>query len=263
MTWGVSANPNDTRQPGHMPWGNEARILIEARCDMSDGSGHSDSFYMIAACRTEWMYREDVLFQDPNREYRGIWSQERHISLGSGMVCETGELRPQSTGQVGWVTGSDDYVVRRSLRCDETFNYMSLTLRHHAEVEALPDDEAVVAATIAHRPLVARTELCDEASGMRAVLEYPVRTMNFHTERRRFQVDNGPVIVPDFTYGSEHWIEWLDLAHVVYNRFDRAEFLIRRPTPVLVDGVQVCSVHHFSEVRQCAAQHAFFAVGPA
>jgi hypothetical protein len=46
-------------------------------------------------------------------------------------------------------------------------------------------------------------------------------------------------------------IDRLEMAHVVYNRLDRAEFLLRRPTPVPdADGQPLCHVLHFSEVRE-------------
>jgi hypothetical protein len=262
MTWGVSSDPDDTRKPGHMPWGNEARIMIEARCEMfQEASGRQEAFYLIAACRTEWMYRDEIIFQDPNREYRGIWSQDRYLGTGYGLVAEGAGLRKTaSDGPVGTITGSDDYVARQSGLNEKTCNYVRLTLRNHAAARPLEDDDAIVRATMDDEGLIAQTELWDEATGIRAVLEYPIRTMNFHSERRRFQVDTGPVIVPDFTCKSEHWIEWFDVAHVGYNRLDRAEFIILRPTPVVIDGSEVCRVHHFSQVRQCPTRHTLFAV---
>ena len=45
------------------------------------------------------------------------------------------------------------------------------------------------------------------------------------------------------------------MAFVAYNRLDRAEFLIRRPTPVTdKDGKELCKVLHFSEFRELPAR---------
>ena len=104
-------------------------------------------------------------------------------------------------------------------------------------------------------PLVAQTEIWDADQRWRARLEYPVKTMNWHRERSRFQVDTGPLMWPDFGSEAEHWIDRLHMAHVVYNTYDRAEFLIRRPTPVVRDGQVVCHVLHYSEVRVHEARH--------
>ena len=36
MMWDAPYNPNDDRKPGHMPWGNSARIQFDARCELSN-----------------------------------------------------------------------------------------------------------------------------------------------------------------------------------------------------------------------------------
>ena len=242
MVWSVPHNADDTRKPGHKPWGNWARILLEARCELTDErSGQSDEFFLIAACRTEWVYQEQNLFQVPSREYRGIWSRDRHMSTGYGMVYE-GETKS-------------------SRPTDESFTSLHFTLRTYPEVTVLDTDQAVVAATESELPIVAQTEILDNERQLRALIEYPIKTMNFHPDRKRFQVDTGPLLLPDFTSTAEHWIEWFDMAHVVYNTFDQAEFIIRRPTPVLVEGSEVCSVHHYSEIRVHEARNILLCAG--
>ena len=50
---------------------------------------------------------------------------------------------------------------------------------------------------------------------------------------------------------AERAIDRLEMAHIAYNRLDRAEFILRRPTPVEDnDGKPLCHVLHFSEVRE-------------
>jgi len=243
MTWSVPHNPNDKRVPGHKPWGNSARILLDARCELiNEKSDTSDEFFLIVPCRTEWMYQKENLFQIPSREYRGIWSRSRQMGLGKGVIYG-GEQRKSSPTK-------------------NTFTSLDFTIHSFPSATALQTDEAVIEATQKGLPLVAQTEIWDEERKMRAIIEYPVKTMNFHPERNRFQVDTGPLPLPDFTSDAEEQIEWFSLAHVVYNTFDRAEFIIRQPTPVLKDGQEVCSVMHYSGIRVhearntilCAAQ---------
>lgn len=242
MTWSVEHDPNDKRKPGHMPWGNSARIQLEARCELRDeGSGQCDEFFLIHACRTEWMYREDSLFQVPSREYRGVWSRERYMGFDGAMVCE----RTRNSSEP----------------CAGRFEPLEFTIAKLPGVTALETDEAVVRATQQDLPIVAQTEIWDRKRGVRATIEYPVKTMNFHPERMRFQVDTGPLPLPDFDSSAEHWIEWFDLAHVVYNTYDRAEFIVRRPTPVVIEGKEVCQVHHYSEVRVHEARHTLLCGG--
>ena len=56
--------------------------------------------------------------------------------------------------------------------------------------------------------------------------------MNFRPENSSFQVDTGPLLVPDFDSGEAKAIDRLEMAHIAYNRFDYAEFILRRPTPI-------------------------------
>ena len=118
--------------------------------------------------------------------------------------------------------------------------------------------KAVIEATEKRLPMVAQTEISDAESGMRAVVEYPVKTMNYHPKRNRFQVDTGPVMWPDFSVLSEQWIECFCLAYVIYNRFDRADFIVRRQTAVTIDGKEVCQVLHYAEIHQQEAKHTIF-----
>jgi hypothetical protein len=231
VTWSIPPDPNDHRKPGHMPWGNSARILIDARCTIhDDAAGTSDSFFLIAPCRTEWMYRDEEIVQNPNSEYRVIFSKERQLFVGKSMI-ESGP-RPAST-------------------TIDVFTSFAITTETMPAV-ILETDEAVVAATIQHVPIGVQTELVNERSGLRAMLEYPVRTMNFHEERQRFQVDTGPLIFPDLESSERHLIDRCKLAHIVFNRFDYAEFVCKRPTPVIRNGETVASVFHYSEFHRMA-----------
>jgi hypothetical protein len=122
-------------------------------------------------------------------------------------------------------------------------------------------NQAVVEATLAGLPIIAQTEISDAASGFTALLEYPVKTMNFLADRVRFQVDTGPILLPDFGATDEHWIDRLLMAHTVYNTFDYAEFVARRPTPLVVDGKEVATVLHYSDYRAYPARTTFYAAG--
>jgi hypothetical protein len=45
------------------------------------------------------------------------------------------------------------------------------------------------------------------------------------------------------------------MAHIAYNRFDRAEFILRRPTPIIDnEGKEVSRVLHYSEVKEVPAR---------
>jgi hypothetical protein len=238
MSWSIGADLNDKRKPGHMPWGNSARILIDARCTIhDDANGTSLETYLIAPCRTEWMYRETELIQIPSGEYRVIFSQDRQIQVGKHIE--------ETTPRTGSISTS-------------AFNTLEFAVRSVPAV-ALESDQAVVDATQRLVPIVATIEIANAERKLRALLEFPIRTMNIHPERVRFQVDNGPLIFPDFTLEPEHLIDHCKLAHTVYNTFDYAEFICKQPTPLVKDGKEVATVFHYSDVHRLQVTNRLYA----
>lgn len=218
----------------YMTWfpqggGNIARIQLDAACTVLDErTGASETFYLIAPCRAERMYLETPLFQLPNYEFCGIWTARDYL------IIRTAWASAQDNCQYG--LHSDRWVVR-------------LDLRHFPTARHLPHDAAIVEATLANLPLVARTTLSAASYGKQVVLEYPIKTMNLMQEPPRFQVDTGPLILPDFTKTVEHPIEAFEMAHVVYHTVDKAEFILRKPVPLAEPTTD------YSEVQIQPAQH--------
>jgi hypothetical protein len=237
MCWAVEPNLNDTRKPGHMPWRNAVRILIDARCTIHDErNGTSEEVYLIAPCRTEWMYRETEVIQNPSGEYRVIFTQDRQLSVGKQIdePAERGGAVPTS----GFT----------SLE----FKITEVPARH------LADDAAVIEASQGLKPIIAKTEISNAERGLRAVLEYPIRTMNFNLDHTRIQVDTGPLVFPDFNLETEHLIDMCKLAHTVYNTLDYAEFVCKQPTPLIKNGEEVARVFHYSDYHQLPVSTTFF-----
>jgi hypothetical protein len=192
--------------------GNIARIQLDAACTLLDEkTGKSEQFYLIAPCRAERMYLDTPLFQLPNYEFCGIWSADEFLIIRTAWVSER-DNRQYGLGRARW----------RDIHLD---------IRRFAHTAVLTDDPAIIQATLDNRSLTARTELDDAATGRRAILEYPIKTMNVMLEPPRFQVDTGPLILPDFKATVTHPIESFAMAHVVYNNMDKAEFILRKPAP--------------------------------
>jgi len=244
MTWVVQPDPNSRRKPGHMPYQNRARIQLDARCEVAnDRVGESDEFFLITPCRAEWMYRSDTLFQQPSREYCCIWSQTDFVSTGPGCGA----------------VGAGDVPVASLI--SDSFLDFKLTIRHFPGAQELSSAEQIVTATQKNLPLVGLTAIESEDGQVRATLEYPIKTMNINADRGLFQVDTGPMIVPDLSSASERMIEWFDVAFVCYNAFDIAEFLLRKPAPVLDDVEEGGKVVKYSEVRRIRAQNSVYCAG--
>jgi len=209
--------------------GNNARIQVEAICDLFEG-GRTTRYVLVASCKSEDTYAADNLFKDPNYDFCAIFSDtqydivRQHLPL-SDSWRDPGPIEHRFEGV------SIDLCLTEATECSGA--------------------EEIVRATLNHAPLVGITEIADEAAGKSARLEYPIKTMNVNDIEWVWQVDTGPVIVPAFGRDVPLAIQRLDLAFVAYNRPDRAEFVILRPTPV---GDQMAG--HYSEIRRCAATNA-------
>lgn len=239
MTWDLPAPTKKDPRPHarhNIPNGNKARIQLDALIDViHEETGTRERFVLIAPCRTEWVYAEDRLFQIPSGEYRCIFSLTEERSMGRALTF-TGE-------------------VPRGQPVKDTFRSLTIDAKSFARSRGLKTVADVCAATATNVPLVGRTEVRDPKRKERYVLEYPIKTMNFRPETPSFQVDTGPLLLPDFAATTGSPIDRLEMAHIAFNRLDRAEFILRRPTPVSdKEGKEVSRVLHYSELRAYAVR---------
>ena len=236
MTWDFPPGPDPRPYARHnCPLGNKARIQLDAILDVVDEpTGQRDRFVLIAPCRTEWVYAEDRLFQIPSREYRNIYSLTQQRSMSRGITCDGDRSHGHPVG--------------------DQFRSLDIDVRTFRRTRVHDTPAQINEAIAANLPLVGQTTLRDPKRRQRYVLEYPIKTMNFRPENASFQVDTGPLLVPDFDSPQSEVIDRLELAHVAYNRLDRAEFILRRPTPICDDsGKELCRVLHYSEVKEYSA----------
>lgn len=230
---------------------NTARIQLDARCIVTNrNAGTTEEFVLITPCKSERMYLKEGLFQDPNYDFCGIWSRKEYLILRTYPTHD-----PQRAAE--WDAGENA----------ARFAEVKIDIRTLPHAQPLETDEQVVAATLKNLPLVARTHLTHTDPHVSAVLEYPVKTMNVCESTKRFQVDTGPVLFWDVGHGARdtgHKLlapRPLSLAFICYNTNDSAEFVLREPTPVVVDGKEVCKVWHYSRIVRVAARHEIFCAG--
>ncbi len=244
LRWTTAPSTSDTRTPGHMPYGNSVRILFDARARVVDqASGASEEFYLIAPCRTEWMYRDDSCIQQPSGEYRLAWAQRKDRMLRFSHSLADPDPRPVM------------------MPIGEHYLDLDYTLTPLPDPRPAADNAALVAAALSDAPVVIQTDIRNADDTRRATLEYPVKTFNFHPERVLFQIDTGPMLWADLDAADADPMTWLRLAHTVFNRFDRAEYVLRGPTPFVVDGRTVGQIEDYQHVVAQPARHRFFAAG--
>ncbi|PYV15872.1 MAG: hypothetical protein DMG07_08895 [Acidobacteria bacterium] len=210
---------------------NIARIQLDARCQYAPRKdAPAREYFLITPCKSERMYVREDLWQDPNHDYRGFYSETEHMTL---------KIYP-----------SADRDRRYAQLNSQRFVAMKLDIRRASRSRRLGTDSEIREAVIAGEKLVARHKIIDEATGGWAVLEYPVKTISVHPSETRWQVDTGPVGVPEFGARVGLDVERLRVAYVAYNRFEHVEFLVRCPTPIAVDGRTVAATSHYSRVEK-------------
>jgi hypothetical protein len=122
----------------------------------------------------------------------------------------------------------------------------------------LPDRKAVVEATLANRAINGRTEIADPAGRTRATMEFPVKTMNVNDLRWAYQVDTGPILLPDFASAKPRMVDRFDLAFAAFNRPDEAWFVIKEPTAVAEGRPE--KVSHYARVVTLKAKNNLLAL---
>ena len=174
---------------------DSVRVLIESRILLAGGPhGTGIPYYLGASCKGEDTYgvRKQygpmgfragarTLFLDPNYDFTWI--------VGSGSAVIFRRALPDASNPAG---APGRY---REVRADtsRTWGPLRLQLTPATGAYEIPvsDFAAVAAATDAGHGIVAQTEIADAGTGTRAVIEYPVKTMNVsragYPRRRRRQ----------------------------------------------------------------------------
>ena len=130
----------------------------------------------------------------------------------------------------------------------------------------------VVRATLEGRPIIGRMEIAFRGGKMRAIIDYPVKTMNTCVKKGIFQVDSGPVLYPDLESPHNRTIETFKKAFVICRTFDTSELALLTPTFIL-DGVKEASridgldglkpflmASHYSVVKKVSGRNIFMAI---
>lgn len=221
---------------------NEVRFWIESRTRIIDEQdGRTEDYYQCASCKSEDTFAEKELFYEDNYDYLPIFGPE------FGLVYR----------RKAWL--NPNY---RS--CEKTEDMFGGQIYHMIEgrspVELKSPDE-VLKATREWYPIVAQTGIRNENTGLRAVIEYPVKTMNTRRRGTVYQVDTGPIAFPQLDRRPDRLVDTISLAFVAFNVPHFADFVVEVPTaietPDTSGGVQV---YHYSKRISLAAENRLYAI---
>lgn len=209
------------------------RLRVLAACTLSSPEG-SRQFVLAGTCISEHMYRESGLIQVPSSVFH-------LISDGTEYLMEkfhaSAEHDVRESHRVGQTMSTHDGRGATVRKIDIELKVLdgARPLRTYAEIrEAVLGNRVVTAQTV--------YELADAT---RVQLDYPVEVFNVPHSHEGWQVDTGPLLIPDPDLaGEDLWVARLGTAYTVFNRWDRAEFVLRTRSPVGEAG----ATRHFAKL---------------
>jgi hypothetical protein len=217
---------------------NNARFWVESRTVLFDGDRRHE-FLQMGSCKSENTFGGKDLFYADNYDFLPILADDGHWLV----------FRRKNR-----IT--DDY---RSIK-KEIWGPACVKLRFGRQVRVLESFDDIRQTTASGAPLVFRTEITDGQSGLRAIIEAPVKTMNIEPGKKQYQIDTGPVPLPDISRRYEPPIDCLRLAYVAFNAPHFADFVIEQPTPVLDEGRETARVYHYSSPISLPAKNSLIAL---
>lgn len=221
--------------------GNAPVFWVESRCRIQgpDAEVLLD-YYQCGSCKSEDTFAPENLFLQPNYNFLPVFSRDHAVVFRRYASATSGERPYRSVVEPPWGE------VRPRIRTVPT--------------RVLADGAAIAAAAAAAWPLIGQVSVEEPESGYRAILEFPIKTMNVGTDGTRWQVDTGPVVLPDLEAPRARWPETLRLAFIAYNAWDWADFVVETPTSRTSGGRGEGQVHHYSEVLHRETRNRLLAV---
>jgi len=223
--------------PGKDGAGNTPRQWIDSRVRIiDDANSAQEDYYRTDLCVTEYTFGAGQIF--PERTWYGsrCWGPTKTWFYRHFIDADT-----KPAGREQAMVYDTDGIWGPVTRC--------LIER---DAEELTTDAAIIHATRDGRILVGQTEIHNEERNLRAIIEYPIKTMNTlwaegyeSLKNSRFemidpgdregiyQVDTGPIPFAHLDRDCEHHYERIQLAHVAYNTADLASFMLFDSKPLL------------------------------
>jgi hypothetical protein len=221
---------------------NSVRFWVESRTRILDErTGQSEDFIQCASCKSEDTFAKKNLFYPDNYDFLPIFGTH-HTLVFRRRAWFNDNYRTVYPPDQPWGGALDWTVPAASARLLKT-----------------PRD--IARATHRNLPLVAQTEIWNKKTGLRAIVEHPVKTMNINVEKGWYQTDTGPVAWPDLSGRPRRLVDCLSLAYVAFNAPHFADFVIEAPTPIRVGNKVVCKVRHFSLRKSLPAINRLYAIG--
>jgi len=213
---------------------NNVRFSLAARVVITHkASGRVHDYVLSPSCKSEQVWVKRDVWHQPNADMCMLAGKDEFLvqklwdKADKGIMLYPASLGVQPERQLG--------------DPKEAFDSFSINLVKRPG-RVLGDIDSILAALESDVPVVSQTEY--ETAGHDVLLEYPVRCVNFSERERYYQVDTGPILLPDFEREYKSMLAGCRLAYIAHNSPEWAEAIVCVPTP-LSDDIKV---HHYSQV---------------
>ena len=218
---------------------NTVRFWVESRMRFIDEKANIvEDYYQCGSCKSEYTFVEKNLFKEDNYDFLPIFGPEYGI-IYRRKAYLTSDYKSCPLAKDMW----------------EGQNYK---IKEPKSYIILDSNKAVREATNNALPVVAQTELWNKETGLRAIMEYPIKTMNINDALDFYQgTDTGPVLLPDLSGRYEKTVDSIQLAYAAFNVPHFTDFVIETATDIGDNGTKV---FHYSESISLPAKNTLFAL---
>lgn len=223
------------------------RLQVLALCTLTEMDGEPRRYALAGTCMSEHMYRPAGLIQEPASVFFMI-SDGREFLFQKAHASAARDIREaHAIGERMSTHDGHGAVMQR----------IEIALPSWPEARRVTTYAEIRAAILGNRPLNGRTIYPLPKRGWTVTLDYPIAVCNIAHAQEAWQVDTGPVLLPDPEQRSVRAIETLTTGYLLYNREDYLEAALQRPIE-LAPGVHT---RHYAGVWTCAAaRHELYAM---
>ncbi len=220
---------------------NQVRFWVESRMRYVDEKNNIvEDYYQCGSCKSEDTFAEQNLFYEDNYDFTPVFGPFYGIIFRRKAYL------------------NDNYKSCR--KAADMWNGQEYKLKEATNFKKLESTEEIRKATHDAIPLVAQTEIENKKLGIKAIIEYPIKTMNINDSKNKYQVDTGPVLLPDLSLKPTRMVDIIQLAYVAFNIENFADFVIEVPTPIIKNEKELCQVYHYSKIISLEAKNTLFGI---
>lgn len=219
-----------TDHSGHTP-----RLQLEASCALTTG-GTTKEYHLVTPCMSERMYRESGLVIEPTSLFWMIASHNDEFLMQKCHASTAHDVR--EAHRLGEKMSTQDGK-------GATMQKLEITIRRLDRVRKIETYQEIREAILSNKLMTGRTTYADSSRETLVRLDYPIKICNIPHRHEGWQIDTGPIVMPDPSLTGEPTVARLNMAFIVFNAWNWADVALRRAAPVGASGGQT---QHYSHV---------------